>query len=158
MLFRSPLDLLEAYAKLDMPCKCLVMVGDGELRPCMESFIQEKGLQSVYLVGFVNQLSIVNYYAIADVFVLCSGLGETWGLSVNEALNFDLPVVVSDVAGCSSDLVEPGVNGFVCKSGNINDLALKLAMALELGPIKSKVLDIFSYSTIAGNFKRMQDM
>ena len=150
---KRPLDLLVAYDQLEIPDKCLVMVGDGELRPEMEKFIREKGLTNVYLTGFINQSSIVEYYAIADVFVLCSGRGETWGLSVNEALNFALPVVVSDIAGCSSDLVKEGLNGYVSKSGNVNDLLFRLTMALGLKSARNDVLKTFSYETTTNFFK-----
>ena len=66
---------------------------------------------------------LVTNFALADVFVLPSGLGETWGLVVNEAMCFGLPVIVSDIAGCGPDLVRNGVNGFIFKSGDVNELA-----------------------------------
>ena len=43
-------------------------------------------------------------YAAADVFVLPSKLHETWGLVVNEAMNFALPVIVSHKVGCAADI------------------------------------------------------
>lgn len=52
-------------------------------------------------------------YACADIFALVSREHETWGLVVNEAMNFALPVVVSDKVGCAADLVRDGQNGFV---------------------------------------------
>jgi glycosyltransferase involved in cell wall biosynthesis len=120
---KRPMDLLRAFEKLDIQNKFLVMVGDGELRGEMEKFIEEKGLKNtVRLTGFVNQTEIVKFYAAADVFVLCSGVGETWGLSVNEAMNFNLPVIVSDTAGCCPDLVGPE-SGYSFKTGDINELS-----------------------------------
>jgi glycosyltransferase involved in cell wall biosynthesis len=52
---------------------------------------------------------------------------ETWGLVVNEALNFGLPVVVSDKVGCAADLVRPGWNGLVVPAGEPGPLAEALA-------------------------------
>ncbi len=69
-------------------------------------------MENVHLTGFINQSVIPKYYAIGDAFVMCSQEGETWGLSVNEAMNFALPIVVSDMVGCSEDLVEEGQNGY----------------------------------------------
>ena len=37
--------------------------------------------------------------------VLPSAYQETWGLVVNEAMNFGCPVIVSDRVGCAPDLV-----------------------------------------------------
>jgi glycosyltransferase involved in cell wall biosynthesis len=147
---KRPMDLLKAYEQLEPANKCLVVVGDGELRKEMEDYISNRKLSNVHLVGFVNQSAIPKYYAIADVFVLCSGDGETWGLSVNEALNFNLPVVVSDTAGCGDDLVEEGVNGYVFKTGDHAELARKIAAGLKLNhPSSAKVLNIHSYNTVA---------
>jgi glycosyltransferase involved in cell wall biosynthesis len=48
-----------------------------------------------------------SFYALADGLVFPSRQGETWGLVINEALQFGLPVLVSDHAGCARDLVAP---------------------------------------------------
>jgi glycosyltransferase involved in cell wall biosynthesis len=88
----------------------------------MERFCDEQQMGNVRIVGFVNQSAISGYYSIADIFVLCSGMGETWGLVVNEAMNFELPVVVTETCGCARDLVVDGENGFVCPEGDIAQL------------------------------------
>jgi glycosyltransferase involved in cell wall biosynthesis len=147
---KRPLDLLSAYDRVNLSGKCLVMVGEGELRGEMEQFIRERNLQHVYLPGFVNQGEIPKYYSAADVFVLCSGLGETWGLSVNEALNFNLPVVVSSTAGCAADLVVNGENGYVSKDGDVDNLSDCILKAIELEKnFTPDVLNRYSYSQIA---------
>jgi hypothetical protein len=38
-------------------------------------------------------------------------MGKTWGLVVSEALQFVLPVIVSDKVGCNRDLIIPGKTG-----------------------------------------------
>ena len=50
------------------------------------------------------------------------GQGETWGLSVNEAMNFGLPAIVSDTCGCAYDLIVDGKNGAVFTTGNVTQL------------------------------------
>ena len=147
---KRPLDLLEAYRTLNVSNKCLVMVGDGELRSVMERMIEQNKLLNVFLTGFINQKEIEKYYAIADVFVLCSEEGETWGLSVNEALNFSLPVVVSNLSGCSYDLVSEGEDGYVFQSGNISELQnkIKSAISIEKERMPLDILSVYSYRTI----------
>jgi glycosyltransferase involved in cell wall biosynthesis len=44
---------------------------------------------------------------------------EPWGLVINEVMNAGRAVVVSDQVGCGPDLVKPGENGYVFKSGDI---------------------------------------
>lgn len=127
---KRPLLLLAAYKQIQNENTALVMVGDGELRREMEDYIKDNGLKNVILTGFVNQSEITSFYAIADIFVMCSGHGETWGLSVNEAMNFSLPIIVSEAVGCTDDLVNIGVNGFTFKLDDENDLVDKLHLLL----------------------------
>ncbi len=111
---KAPLVLLEAFARVRERHRCaLLFVGEGELRPELEAAAGP----DVHLAGFLNQSELPEAYVAADVFCLPSVLHETWGLVVNEALNFGLPVVVSDKVGCAADLVRPGWNGFVVPAG-----------------------------------------
>ena len=151
---KRPLDLLAAYRMISVPNKCLVMAGDGELRTAMSEFIREHQLERVVLTGFINQTEIVKYYATADVFVMCSGQGETWGLSVNEALNFDLPIVVTDITGCSDDLVQENQNGLISVVGDIASLANAIEGAFCLNKNRNrKIITKYSFETIALAFK-----
>ena len=120
---KRPLDLLNAA----LTCKSqkdifLIFMGEGELRLEMESFVQKNNMKNVLLTGFINQTELYKYFIAADLFVMCSGK-EPWGLVVNEALNFGLPVIASDLAGAHADLVDPAVNGYVYPGGDIKALA-----------------------------------
>jgi glycosyltransferase involved in cell wall biosynthesis len=149
---KRPFDLLKAYEKITVPGKGLLFVGDGPLRQGLEAYSREKGMSGVSIVGFKNQTELPAYYAAADVFVLPSGLGETWGLVVNEAMCAGLPVVVSDLVGCSPDLVEPGENGYVYKCGDVAQLAEKLGSLivspearLRMGERSLRRIGFYSY-------------
>ena len=54
--------------------------------------------------GFLNQTEVSRAYVAADVLVLPSDYGETWGLVVNEATASGLPSIISDRCGCAEDL------------------------------------------------------
>ena len=158
---KRPLDLLKAFHLLKDPEAILVMAGEGRLRNEMESFIDSNKMQNVYLTGFVNQSLIGRYYAVADIFVMCSGTGETWGLSVNEAMCFSLPVIVSETCGCAPDLVKNGINGFTFQEGDIG--ALRNAMEKLLndkdlrescGAASLKIIRDFSNDNIVANLKK----
>jgi len=64
------------------------------------------------------------------VFALPSG-DEPWGLVVNEAMCFSLPVVASDQVGAAGDLVRRGVNGFVFSHGDVRSLSEHLELLLS---------------------------
>lgn len=111
---KQPLLLLQAFERLSREAGCwLLMVGDGELRQEAEQFVRSRNIPRVLFAGFMNQTELPRAYTAADIFVLPSAYQETWGLVVNEAMNYGLPVVVSDKVGCGRDLVEVGRNGFI---------------------------------------------
>lgn len=126
---KRPMDLLKAYYQLITNNQKLItkthllFVGDGILRSELEVYVKENNLKNVHFAGFKNQTELPEYYAMADLFVLPSGEGETWGLVVNEAMCFGLPVIVSDRVGCGPDLVRQGENGYIFLIGDISRLA-----------------------------------
>jgi glycosyltransferase involved in cell wall biosynthesis len=127
---KRPLDLLEAYRLLgSSPRASLVLAGEGPLRPTMERFAAENRLANVHFLGFRNQSEVCACYAMADVLVLPSSL-ETWGLVLNEAMCFGLPVIASDRVGAAADLVKQGANGFVHPVGQPRALAECISQVL----------------------------
>ena len=158
---KYPIDLLQAYIKINNPNYWLIMVGEGELRSALEALIEKHQLNKVILTGFINQSKISEYYAISDLFVMCSGVGETWGLSVNEAMNFNLPVISSDVTGSSVDLIKDGDNGYVYPIGDIDSLAQKINNVfddkLSWATPSTEIVQKYSYQTIFNNIRSLVD-
>ena len=105
----------------------------------------------IHFVGFKNQTELPQYYAISDIFVLPSGLGETWGLVVNEAMCFSLPIIVSDLVGCGPDLVKHGENGYIFKTGNIEELAEYLQELINHNPNNANVCEYSEYAANDNN-------
>ncbi|MFV1979665.1 MAG: glycosyltransferase family 4 protein, partial [Rhodothermia bacterium] len=106
--------LLEAYAsyrsRVDSPWR-LVALGDGPLRSEIESRIERDPIEGITLAGFVPYKQLPHYYASARAFVHTAEIDQ-WGLVVNEAMAASLPVLVSTGAGCVTDLVRDGENGY----------------------------------------------
>jgi glycosyltransferase involved in cell wall biosynthesis len=101
----------------------LVIAGDGELRPEIESSISQFDVgNSVHLVGARPYAEMPVYYGLASVFIHASTT-EQWGLVVNEAMASGLPVLVSNRCGCATDLVREGVNGFTFDPFDIEQIA-----------------------------------
>ena len=160
---KRPLDLLRAFININDKSIWLIMVGEGELRSDMEKMIDAYGIKNVILTGFVNQSKISEYYSIGNVFVMCSGIGETWGLSVNEAMNFDLPLIISDISGCAVDLVKLGANGYIFQTGNMDDLTDKLNDVLTndtltKNPSSVEIVNRYSYETVAKSLRPLTEV
>jgi glycosyltransferase involved in cell wall biosynthesis len=124
---KAPGTLLAAFGQIRRQHPCwLVFAGDGEERPALEAEIARQKIPNVRILGFVNQTGLPEIYSAADIFVLPSLFNETWGVVVNEAMTFGLPVVLSDHVGSAPDLVRPGWNGFVTRAGDVEDLSKSL--------------------------------
>ncbi|MBI1748424.1 MAG: glycosyltransferase [Acidobacteria bacterium] len=128
---KRPMDLLRAFAAVaTRQDAALIFVGDGPRRPVLEQFVKDRNLAQVYFAGFQNQTELPRFLAIADIFVLPSGF-EPWGLAVNEAMCFGLPIIVSDQVGAGGDLVQHGLNGYVYPVGQTSVLTDYLARLLS---------------------------
>jgi glycosyltransferase involved in cell wall biosynthesis len=147
---KRPLDLLQAYSRIKNANKALIFVGNGTLREELEDLKEKQNLENVFFVGFKNQTEISKYYALGDIFVLPSGEGETWGLVINEAMCFSLPIVAGNMVGSSPDLVRQ--NGIVFQTGNVDELEIALgkfienhAMRIAAGKHSKEIVENYSY-------------
>jgi glycosyltransferase involved in cell wall biosynthesis len=126
-LIKDPMLLLRAVKLLENPANLrLVMLGTGELYEELKKTAFEILGDRQQLPGFVNQTKLGAYYRAADVLVVPS-LSETWGLVVNECMQFGVPSIATSTAGCAPDLVIPGETGEVFEQGDPNALAACLA-------------------------------
>lgn len=94
----------------------LAIVGEGD-----ELFSLKKFANSniTFLPSVVNN-SLKHLFLDYNIFILPS-LSETWGLVVEEALYFGLPVIISENCG-SVELIEESKNGYIFNPNNINSL------------------------------------
>ena len=160
---KRPFDLLLAYDKLPIEIKRftkLIYVGDGYFRKKLEDYVKGKNLNVIF-VGFVNQTDLPNFYSLSDIFVLPSGMGETWGLVVNEAMNFGLPIITTNLVGCSTDLVKHGINGFIFETGNVEELSKYLNILLRsddlrenMGKKSLEIIDKYNYENVIKGIKK----
>lgn len=121
-------DLLAAYAKLESSLRSeigLVFAGDGVSREELTQRARAISPGAVCFPGFAQREDLAGLYALAEVLVLPTH-SDVWGLVVNEAMACGLPIVVSNVAGCSADLVEDGWNGYVVPSRNPEKLCVAM--------------------------------
>jgi glycosyltransferase involved in cell wall biosynthesis len=120
---KDPLLLIEAIRRVqDSTGIHLIMVGSGALSATVVAVARDVLGSRVTMPGFVNQSALGRYYGAADLFVLPSQF-ETWGLVVNEAMQFGLPVVASSRVGCRRDLIIEGKTGFTFPVGDADSLA-----------------------------------
>ena len=133
----------------------LVLVGGGPLETKLRAQAQE--LRGVVFAGFQQVGAVPAYYGLASCLVLPS-ISETWGLVVNEAMAAGLPVLVSQRCGCVPELVQNGVNGYVCDPLDTEGLARLLrVMSSEavdtgkMGEVSRQIVAQYTPETWAKN-------
>ncbi|MEP7111260.1 MAG: glycosyltransferase family 4 protein [Ferruginibacter sp.] len=156
---KDPQILLDSFIQLGDTDAHLLMVGSGEMETSLKTKARQQppGIcERIHFLPFQNQLNMPGIYRTGDIFVLPSrGPRETWGLSVNEAMACSRTVLVSDKCGCAVDLVEPGINGFVFKNKDGNDLLKKMEMLLlnhqataDMGKRSLQIIQSWSFEKI----------
>lgn len=109
------------YLKNEFEDLCLVIIGDGNVKNNLEFICNQNGINDVHFKGWVSEEEKHIYYSISDVFVLPT-LSDVWGLVINEAMCFGLPVVSTKAAGASWDMIISGKNGYVVEPANSEQL------------------------------------
>jgi glycosyltransferase involved in cell wall biosynthesis len=121
-------DAVEAVARarqLTESSLHLLLVGDGPLRVALEQRVRELGL-TVTFAGFREGGRLLECYVTADIFALLSHR-DPWGVVVNEAAAFGLPLILSDAVGAAADLLRTGENGELVRVGDVDDQARAIA-------------------------------
>ncbi|MBI2625235.1 MAG: glycosyltransferase family 4 protein [Candidatus Nealsonbacteria bacterium] len=106
---------------------CLI-IGDGRERKKLEALIKKHGLEStVFLAGRIPDA--YKYLKAFDVFVLPS-LKEGFPWIILEAMAAELPIVATRV-GALPEIINDGVNGFLIKPGDSQEIAEKIVWLSE---------------------------
>ncbi len=96
----------------DLPNYQLTLIGDGEETKHLKSIAN----QNISFNPPIENIKLQNEFLNHDIFILPS-ISETWGLVVEEALYFGLPVMISKNCG-SVELIKNGVNGYIFEPMN----------------------------------------
>lgn len=103
-------DLLHASTHLEKGCG-VYFVGGTPTQEHLD-WCRENGADHVHFVGFTKKDALAEYYQAADVLVLPTK-SDVWGLVINEAMSFGLPVITTDQCVAGMELVKDGVNGYI---------------------------------------------
>ncbi len=119
---KRPLDCVEILAKVREKGgnARLIMVGDGpELSAARHRAKQLNVAEQTIFVG--KQAKIVDYLAVADVFLLPSE-EESFGLAALEAQACEVPVIATRIGGIP-EVVTDGETGFLSNIGDTEKMA-----------------------------------
>lgn len=124
------------------------MIGDGPEKERIEKLIESRGLQDkVRLCGSMKPDEVRAYMEKADIFLFTSDKREGWGAVVNESMNSGCAVIAGHMIGAIPFLIKDGVNGFIYKDGDVQELS-RLAEELVREEEKRRLLGRQAYETI----------
>jgi glycosyltransferase involved in cell wall biosynthesis len=147
-IYRKGIDiLLKAFKNINYNEVSLIIIGGGPLKKEYLKYIEEYNIKNIIIKDFLPKEKLLYYYKISDIFIFPTRY-DIWGLVINEAMNFGLPIISSDMAGAAYDLVRDGENGYIFKAGDIDELKSKIELLIK-DETKRKVFSQKSLETIS---------
>lgn len=122
--------LLNAAAKIQSTRRVGIYIIGGETTKEYREIIQHQGLSNIHFISFLEKSKLSAYYECSDCFVLPTR-EDIWGLVVNEAMAFNLPVVTTDKCLAGIAMVNEGENGFVVPTEDSDMLAHAIRRILD---------------------------
>src|SRR5205814_1640747 len=111
----------------------LVLVGDGELRPHIETLVARYKLQSrIRITGWLSGEAVQKEIAAARALVLPS-FAEGLPVVIMEAMALGRPVISTFVAGIP-ELVEAGKHGWLLPAGDVGALDAAMQECMDAPP------------------------
>lgn len=151
--------LMKSMASLNRNIK-LYIVG-GEPQREVLKIIEDQHLVNVHFIGFKSKEELNEFYAMSDIFVFPTRY-DIWGLVINEAMSFGLPIISSDKCVAALEFNQQFGNVKLFKSENFIELAqcIKLlvdnkALRLKLGKRSIKAIQEYSIENAVLDFTKI---
>lgn len=108
---KNIISLLQVIPNLKEKKIKFMIIGDGNYKKDINLF-KNIFRDKIILPGFIDIKRISDYYSISDLFIILSTYDPS-PKTLNEAMNFGLPCIVSDNIGTAKDLIKNGINGYI---------------------------------------------
>jgi L-malate glycosyltransferase len=132
--------LVKAFVKVAAhnPRVNLILLGGGSQGAKIRQILMNGGvLDRVHFGGQIGQNDLPRWYHMADIYISPSHVDGS-SVSLMEALASGLPCLVSDIPG-NKEWIEDGVNGWLFRDGNVDELAEKISYAIKNHKLFKKI-------------------
>ena len=120
-------NLIKAFNQLNSSDTVLLIAGAGDQEENLKNLAKKN--VDIKFIGYVEGKEKAKYFSMADFFVFPTH-NDAWGLVINEALYYGLPVISTDKAG-AIELIENGKNGFIIPDNDIDALVKSMKKLLD---------------------------
>ena len=111
--------LVQALDGMGLDVGAYIIGGDPE--DLVMAYVTEHQLSNVHFIPFMDKKQLSEYYAAADIFVMPTRY-DIWGLVINEAMAFGLPVVSTDRCVAAMEFQKQFENVLIVSSENVEEL------------------------------------
>ena len=160
---KGVLNLIHAWRKLPPEVRkelALVIIGDGVQRAELQNFIFRNKLSNIFLLGRKSYEEIVDYYYIANVFILPT-LRDLFSIVIMEAMACSLPILTTEYNG-AKELVKDGKNGYVFDPTQIDSIKdsicnmyVQRERLSQMGNVSLKLIRNYSHQKVIGDFRKI---
>lgn len=95
-------------------------------------------LVNIHFVDFKSKDELAKYFLAADLFVLPTR-EDVWGLVINEAMNYGLPVVTTNKCVAGLELIVDDVNGYIVPPDDARLLSEKINKIINNQELQEKM-------------------
>lgn len=95
-----------------------VYIVGGEITDEYKKLIDKYGIKNIHFINFMRKSDLVEYYKASDFFVFPTR-EDIWGLVVNEAMSYGLPVISTTMCNAAMELIEDGKEGFIVPTNDV---------------------------------------
>lgn len=117
---RKGMDLLIEAAS-DLNCNWGIYIVGGQPTDEYIALKEKFGMSNLHFVNFIKSKQLRRYYEAADLFVLATR-EDIWGLVINEAMSYALPVITTRKCIAGTELIRDRYNGLLVEAENVEKL------------------------------------
>lgn len=118
---RKGWDILIKAATM-LPAEISIVIVGGEVPIEYIALCKQLKINNIQFVSFKKKSELADFYCAADLFVLPTR-EDIWGLVINEALAYGLPVITTEQCNAGIELIEEGITGRIIRANEVDELA-----------------------------------
>jgi len=150
--FFELLDGLKKYSQEVDKDFNLIILGEGELKNDLASYIKKNNLDNFYLLGFKS--NPYRYLQRSDLYISTS-LWEEPGHTLIEAGYLNVPILTSNCPNGPHEIIIDGFNGLKYQLGSTSDLLHKIKVFNTLD-VKSKKNMTINFKKVVANYTQFR--